>query len=142
MELLSNVIYAVLGCYNPQSGVQQAVKTQKLIRMLTDKERSQLQERLVKLYLRLNGYFSDGFIVHHDINSRISLEDILGVRFPNHSESEREAGLCSRLQLNDSNNIDILIGEVKSNGVSLRFNNAISTNIEVLRKILNRVETI
>ncbi|MDX1728921.1 MAG: hypothetical protein R3203_14350 [Pseudoalteromonas tetraodonis] len=142
MELLSNVIYAVLGCYNPQSGVQQAVKTQKLIRMLTDKERSQLQERLVKLYLRLNGYFSAGFIVHHDINSRISLEDILGVRFPNHSESEREAGLCSRLQLNDSNNIDILIGEVKSNGVSLRFNNAISTNIEVLRKILNRVETI
>lgn len=142
MELLSNVIYAVLGCYNPQSGVQQAVKTQKLIRMLTDKERSQLQERLVKLYLRLNGYFSDGFIVHHDINSRISLEDILGVRFPNHSESEREAGLCSRLQLNDSNNIDILIGEVKSNGVSLRFNNAISTNIEVLRKILNRVESI
>lgn len=142
MELLSNVIYAVLGCYNPQSGVQQAVKTQKLIRMLTDKERSQIQERLVKLYLRLNGYFSDGFIVHHDINSRISLEDILGVRFPNHSESEREAGLCSRLQLNDSNNIDILIGEVKSNGVSLRFNNAISTNIEVLRKILNRVETI
>lgn len=142
MELLSNVIYAVLGCYNPQSGVQQAVKTQKLIRMLTDKERSQLQERLVKLYLRLNGYFSDGFIVHHDINSRISLEDILGVRFPNHSESEREAGLCSRLQLNDSNNIDILIGEVKSNGVSLRFNNTISTNIEVLRKILNRVESI
>ncbi|MDX1361259.1 MAG: hypothetical protein R3329_07750 [Pseudoalteromonas tetraodonis] len=143
MELLSNVIYAVLGCYNPQSGVQQAVKTQKLIGMLTDKERSQIQERLVKLYLRLNGYFSDGFIVHHDINGRISSEvDILGVRFPNHSESEREAGLCSRLQLNDSNNIDVLIGEVKSNGVSLRFNNTISTNIEVLRKILNRVESI
>ena len=108
--------------------------------MLTDKERSQLQERLVRLYLRLNGYFSDGFIVHHDINGRISSEvDILGVRFPNHSESEREVGLCPRLQLNDSNDIDVLIGEVKSNGVSLRFNNAISTNIEVLRKILNRV---
>ncbi|HIF5682068.1 TPA: hypothetical protein ACX3DT_003490 [Vibrio parahaemolyticus] len=108
--------------------------------MLTDKERSQLQERLVRLYLRLNGYFSDSFIVHHDVNGRISSEvDILGVRFPNHSESEREVGLCPRLQLNDSINIDVLIGEVKSNGVSLRFNNAISTNIEVLRKILNRV---
>ncbi|WP_318450598.1 hypothetical protein [Photobacterium leiognathi] len=108
--------------------------------MLTDKERSQLQERLVRLYLRLNGYFSDGFIVHNDINGRISSEvDILGVRFPNHSESEREVGLCPRLQLNDSNDIDVLIGEVKSNGVSLRFNNAISANIEVLRKILNRV---
>ncbi|WP_318440465.1 hypothetical protein [Photobacterium leiognathi] len=116
------------------------VKTQKWIRMLTDKERSQLQERLVRLYLRLNGYFSDGFIVHNDINGRISSEvDILGVRFPNHSESEREVGLCPRLQLNDSNDIDVLIGEVKSNGVSLRFNNAISANIEVLRKILNRV---
>lgn len=111
--------------------------------MLTDKDRSQLQERLVRLYLRLNGYFSDGFIAHHDINGRISSEvDILGVRFPNHSEPEREVGLCPRLQLDDCDNIDVLIGEVKSNGVLLRFNNAMSTNIDVLRKTLNRVGAI
>ena len=35
---------------------------------MTSKEESNIQENLVKLYLRLNGYFTTGFIIHSNKN--------------------------------------------------------------------------
>ena len=48
-------------------------------------DKSDIQDTLVSLYLRLNGYFVSGFIVH--ASSGVGTEiDVLAVRFPQHEE--------------------------------------------------------
>lgn len=49
-------------------------------------DRSDIQETLVSLYLRLNGYFVSGFIVHAVYGVETEL-DVLAVRFPRHEET-------------------------------------------------------
>jgi hypothetical protein len=53
-------------------------------------DRSDVQETLVSLYLRLNGYFVSGFIVHAQTGAKTEM-DVLAVRFPNQRESSRRA---------------------------------------------------
>ena len=90
---------------------------------MENKQKSVIQESLVKLYLRLNGYFTTGFIIHSnqkEINSEI---DNISVRFPLHHQNDTEHN--SSNFLNVSKNIDIIISEVKSKGVKLQFNKSL-----------------
>jgi hypothetical protein len=74
-------------------------------------EKSDIQETLVSLYLRLNGYFVSGFIVHASRGVGTEM-DVLAVRFPKHQEPEREGQPCRYLAA-PTDQIDFLLGEVK-----------------------------
>ncbi len=105
---------------------------------MTNKEKSIIQENLVKLYLRLNGYFTTGFIVHSQKPYKIQSEiDILAVRFPFHIQNDTGHNSSPTLKLTDG--IDIIIAEVKSHGQSLKFNKSLYENHsnESWTKILN-----
>ena len=106
------------------------------VQIVDSKEKSLIQERLVKLYLRLNGYFSTGFIIHSsergDINTEI---DLLAVRFPKNSEPEREISQ-DEILFTSSKYIDFLICEVKSHRKQPRFNESLRNNLDNIEKIL------
>jgi hypothetical protein len=38
--------------------------------MLTNKQKANIQEKIVRLYLRLNGVLSEGFIAHDNVKDR------------------------------------------------------------------------
>ena len=107
--------------------------------------KSTLQEKLVALYLRLNGYFVSGFIVHAPIEyqnaagetrrARTEL-DILAVRFPFNREPERVVLPSTYLDVSNSH-IDIVIGEVKG-GLKerLQFNRGLRENPDAIESIL------
>lgn len=81
-----------------------------------------MQEALVTLYLRLNGYFTSGFIVHSPILGRSRTEvDALATRFPHNAEPERGVQIADELDGSDEH-VDFIIGEVKSRGQKLQFN--------------------
>ena len=87
--------------------------------------KAEVQETLVALYLRLNGYFTTGFIVQSSTPGRVTTElDVLAVRLPHNTEPDRVIGCARELEPWDSG-IDFIIGEVKSHGESLQFNPAI-----------------
>lgn len=97
---------------------------------------STLQEELVALYLRLNGYFVSGFIAHSPTHGRNRTElDALAVRFPFSCEPERQMQPDPVLQVSDSR-IDLVLGEVKSRGQQLRFNKALTVGDEALESVL------
>lgn len=78
-------------------------------------------ESLVRLYLRLNGYFQTGLISHSAVKGNNATEiDVLAVRFPLHLQLEREVGFCPELNPSTTH-IDIVLAEVKS--TSVVFNN-------------------
>ena len=106
-------------------------------------EYSDFQEQLCALYLRLNGYFVSGFIVHAaegELNDRgeprknKSEIDLLAIRFPYNAEPEREVG-CSQFLMTCADRIDIVIGEVKGSEAPLKFNDG-------LRKSRKAIETV
>jgi hypothetical protein len=91
-----------------------------------------LQEALVTLYLRLNGYFTTGFIVQSSRPGRVTTElDVLAIRFPNNSEPERIIGGAPELD-RWAGGIDFIIGEVKSYGDPLQFNAAVRCDAAVM----------
>jgi len=88
------------------------------------KQKSRAQEELLALYLRLNGFFVTGFIVHSPIHGQNATEvDLLAVRFPHNSEPEREVDPDVVLETSDEV-VDLAICEVKSKGQQLHFNKA------------------
>lgn len=88
-------------------------------------DKGKFYESLVRLYLRLNGYFQTGLISHSAVHGNNATEiDILAVRFPHHSQPERVVGFCTALNPSKTN-IDIVIGEVKSRNVV--FNDPLKT---------------
>ena len=90
---------------------------------IEEKEKSLFQERLVCLFLRLNGYLQSGYIPHSHIWGKAGTDiDRIAIRFPNHKQPEREVGF-SPLIGEPENFIDIIIAEVKNN--SLKFNNTL-----------------
>lgn len=99
-------------------------------------DKSDLQELLFTLYLRLNGYFVTGFIVHAAAGNTTEL-DALAVRFPFHNESEREVVPCEQLRV-PKDKIDFLICEVKGGNKSANFNNAFRSNKNAVMSVLNR----
>jgi len=90
---------------------------------MTSKEKSNVQENLVKLYLRLNGYFTTGCIIHSSENKINSEIDNISIRFPKHNQNDTEHNSSEYLSV--SKNIDIIISEVKSKGVKLQFNKSL-----------------
>lgn len=91
------------------------------------KAKSQFQERLVNLFLRLNGYLQSGYIPHSEIWGNAGTDvDRIGIRFPNHSQEEREISCYENLDI-PKESIDIILAEVKNS--SLKFNDTI-TKIE------------
>lgn len=103
---------------------------------MTDKEKSTIQEQLATLYLRLNGYFTTGFIIHSEENKIKGELDILAVRFPLHKQDDTEHNSSEYLELADY--IDVIIAEVKSRGQQLQFNDCLKqqNNLEQLQKLL------
>ena len=102
-------------------------------------DKAKIQEILVTLYMRLNGYFTSGFIVHSPKKGRNLTEvDILAVRFPGNREPERQVHPAPELDP-CTTATDIVIGEVKSKGGLLQFNQALTTSHESLASILRWV---
>lgn len=103
------------------------------------------QEQLAALYLRLNGYFVSGFIVHapeEDINKEgnpltvRSELDMLAVRFPYNAEPERVVGPAEYLKVTQDC-IDILICEVKGGRKQpLQFNESLRLNDAAILTVL------
>jgi hypothetical protein len=86
-----------------------------------------LQETLVSLYLRLNGYFVSSFIVHApdmDKGGNRTQVDALAVRFPYNSEPEREILPSEYLQI-PVGVTDIMLCEVKGGHAPLQFNHGL-----------------
>lgn len=99
-------------------------------------DKSDIQETLVSLYLRLNGYFVSGFIVHASRGVRTEI-DVLAVRFPRHMEPEREVQPCDHLEI-PTGRIDFIIGEVKGGKRNVNFNMRFRDDPEAIRAVLLR----
>jgi len=80
-----------------------------------------------------------GFIVHSPVAWRNKTEiDVLAVRFPKNAEPERGVGAAEELVAADGV-IDIVIGEVKSRGRQLQFNEALRSSPPALSSVLRWV---
>lgn len=99
-------------------------------------DRSDIQENLFSLYLRLNGYFVTGFIVHASLGNKTEI-DALAVRFPYHREPEREIGVSPILDASDSV-LDFLVCEVKGGTGNFNFNASFREDPETIASVLNR----
>lgn len=84
-----------------------------------------IQESLVTLYLRLNGYFTSGHIVHatpDDLAIREKTEiDVFALRLPFSHEPETGNHPSDYLQVGNGI-LDIIVGEVKSGRQPIQFN--------------------
>jgi hypothetical protein len=97
--------------------------------------KGKLQESIVTLYLRLNGYFTTSLILHHpEVGKNTTDLDVLAVRFPRHSQPDRGGGSDPELKSPDAV-IDLIICEVKSAGQALQFNSPLRDS-HVVRKVL------
>lgn len=95
-------------------------------------EKNELEESLIALYLRLNGYFTSGFIIHSSHKGDIKSEvDIVATRFPLNREPKRGVKPCPSLSVPE-NLIDFIIGEVKNREAEPNFNDSLHdvSNIE------------
>ena len=91
-----------------------------------------LLERLVQLYLRLNGFLTSGYVAHSPRDARNRTEiDFLAVRFPHHSEPERAVPDDSYLELSKTH-IEFCICEVKGGRKSAHFNYALYSSREAI----------
>jgi len=96
----------------------------------------QIPEALLTLYLRLNGYFTTGLVVHSSQRGQNRAEiDCLAIRHPFHDQMER--GVESHSFLSTSDQLaDLLLCEVKTSLAGLRFNDALRNDVEVVRTAL------
>jgi hypothetical protein len=98
-------------------------------------KRQDLQEDLVKLFLRLNGYFTTGLIIHSPLYGNNQTEiDVVAIRFPHHNQEDRIVECSEFLQI-PKDTIDIIIGEVKSS--KILFNEALRENKNSIEKLIN-----
>lgn len=104
--------------------------------MKDKKPRSDVQQNLLNLYLRLSGFFVTGFIVHSPDPGKSRTEiDALAIRLPFNNEPEREILPSPYLDIS-SDFTDLLICEVKSRGQSLQFNPALRNSIPAIESVL------
>jgi hypothetical protein len=95
--------------------------------------KSDLQEQLLRLYLRLNGFFTSGFIVHSHESMKNKTEiDTVAVRFPNSCEPERQVGPDPWLELSNRY-IELAICEAKT---KVRFNRALYSGTGQIEALL------
>ena len=99
-------------------------------------KKSALQEKLVALYLRLNGYLTTGLIIHSPNDTEVEGEiDIIGVRFRGHSQPDRIIDCSGILEIPNDSEIDIIIGEVKGRKQKLQFNESLWRYPDRLKKL-------
>jgi hypothetical protein len=100
----------------------------------TDQKRSNIQERLLHLYLRLNGYFISGFIPHsHERGKILTQVDALAVRHPFNREPKREIEPSPFLKPKGT---DLLICEVKSHKERLQFNKSFRESESAIQDVI------
>ena len=99
--------------------------------------KSALQEKLVALYLRLNGYMTTGLILHSPIAENVEGEiDLIGIRFSGHAQEERVIECDAELQIPKDTFIDIVICEVKGGKKpTLQFNDSIRLHKDRAKKM-------
>jgi hypothetical protein len=99
-------------------------------------KKPQVNEALVVLYLRLNGYFTTGLVVHAPEwgNTRTEI-DCLAVRHVNHQQPNRKVGTSPFLEIIDDR-VDLLICEVKSVPQEVAFNDKLRSDPTVLEHVL------
>ncbi|HLG13600.1 MAG TPA: hypothetical protein VJH03_03620 [Blastocatellia bacterium] len=96
----------------------------------------EIHEALVVLYLRLNGYFTTGLVVHASEWGQNQTEiDCLAVRHPNHMQPERTIGPSPFLAIGDGR-VDLLLCEVKSVAADVGFNERLWSDAAVLDSVL------
>jgi hypothetical protein len=98
--------------------------------------KSDLQETVLTLFLRLNGYFATGFIVHAEWRNQTEI-DALAVRFPHQQEPERVVGTSPVLDVPTSC-IDFLVCEVKGGTGQINFNAKFRESQPAIRSVLHR----
>jgi len=95
-----------------------------------------INEALCTLYLRLNGYFTTGLIVHSpEWGNNYTEIDCLAVHHPNHIQPDRRIGPSPFLALIDDR-IDLLICEVKSKPCEVAFNERLWSDPVVVERVL------
>jgi hypothetical protein len=99
-------------------------------------KRSDIDELLVALYLRLNGYFTTGLIVHSHIQGQAKAEfDCLAVRLPNHSQEDRQIESDAFLDMKPGTT-DFIFCEVKHEPNMVSFNKSAREDPSVLAAML------
>jgi hypothetical protein len=95
-----------------------------------------VNEALCALYLRLNGYFTTGLIVHSpEWGNNYTEIDCLAVRHPNHIQPDRQIGPAPFLAIFDDR-VDLLICETKSVPTEVAFNKRLWSEPVVLERVL------
>ncbi len=95
----------------------------------------EIHEALATLYLRLNGYFTTGLIVHSpDWGANRTETDCLAVREQHHCQPERGIE-TSEFLATSSGEVDLVICEVKSVPEE-RFNESLRNDPETIRSLL------
>jgi hypothetical protein len=98
--------------------------------------RSNLHEVLAALYLRLNGYFTTGLVLHSEKWGHTRTEiDCLAIRHPQHEQPGRRVQLSEFMNAGEEE-IDLILCEVKSCPEQLCFNKALRTDLEALHDTL------
>lgn len=91
-----------------------------------------IHEALATLYLRLNGYFTTSLILHSQKQGQNQGEvDCLAVRHPHHSQRERDVKTSKFLAV-PTEQVDLLVCEVKSSLGGLVFNESLSQELPSL----------
>ena len=94
-----------------------------------------LPEAITTLYLRLNGFFTSGLVLHSETRGLVKSDiDCLAVWHPFHDQSEREVDADPFLDLSDRP--ELLLCEVKSSIPSLSFNEPLRTDSTALSAVL------
>jgi hypothetical protein len=97
---------------------------------------SDAHETLLTLYLRLNGFFTTGLVVHHPERGRARTEiDCLAVRHPWHAQPEREVP-CAPFLAPAPGIVDLLICEAKSAAKDVAFNAALKNDAAAAADVL------
>jgi len=98
--------------------------------------KSDVHESLATLYLRLNGYFTTGLILHSPEWGQARTEiDCLAIRHCHHSQADRAIGTAEFLAADEEAN-DLILCEVKSEPTQLRFNKPIRNDPAALCAML------
>lgn len=99
-------------------------------------KQSDVDEALAALYLRLNGYFTTGLIVHSPEHGQATTEvDCVAIRMPNHRQVDRIVADAPFLGVKPGLT-DLIICEVKSDPTKVTFNNPLKTSQQALKAII------
>lgn len=97
--------------------------------------KSNIDEILLQLYLRLNGYFTTSLILHSPEWGHNKTDiDCIAVRHPHHNQPDRNVGSSNFLRIPEDE-IDLIICEVKHEPEGLQFNPPLKNDSTALKKV-------